>query len=68
MSLTHSRARVASLSRSRSSDDPELLNAKRELHEQRLAAHIERTLALAPPLTAEQKARLAVLLSGGDAA
>lgn len=68
MSLTHSRAKVASLSRSRAANDPDLLSAKRELREQRLASYIERTLEEAPPLTAEQRQRLAVLLSGGDAA
>lgn len=79
MSLTHPRARVAALSRSRTADDPELIAARRELREQRLAAIITKTVSEAPPLTEEQCARLTTLLlhspdpatgsaSGGDAA
>ena len=63
------RARVAALSRSRASDDPELIEARRSLKTERLAAYIERTVADAPPLTSAQRDRLALLLSGGtDAA
>jgi hypothetical protein len=46
----------------------------RNLHAARLEDYIEKTLAAAPPLTAEQRARLAELLRpmrlrpGGDAA
>lgn len=63
------RGQVAALSRSRAADDPELLTARRELKAARLAEHVERTLAAAPPLTAEQRARVARLLApvGGDA-
>lgn len=65
MSWTVERARVASLSRSRTPDDPELLDARRNLRAERLAAHIEKVVAEAPPLTPEQRDRLAVLLTGG---
>ena len=58
------RGRVASLSRSRSSDDPDYLNAKRDLASEKIAAYIERTVAEAPPLTTEQRSRLAALLTG----
>lgn len=68
VSLTHPRARVAALSRSRSANDPDLVAAKRELREARLAEYIQRTVAEAPPLTFDQRERLAVLLRGGDAA
>lgn len=40
----------------------------RDYAESKLADYIEQTLATAPPLTADQRQRLAVLLSGGDAA
>ncbi|MCL1869775.1 MAG: hypothetical protein FWF90_05110 [Promicromonosporaceae bacterium] len=62
---THHRARVASLTRSRTADDPELADARRDLRAERLAAYIEEVLAQAPPLTAEQSTRLASLLGGG---
>lgn len=67
MSWTQERARVASLSRSRSADDPDLLDARRNLKTERLAEAITRTVDAAPPLTPEQRERLAVLLRGGAA-
>lgn len=67
MSLTQPRARVAALSRSRSINDPDLVAAKRDLREARLAAYIQRTVDEAPPLTPEQRDRLALLLRGGAA-
>lgn len=62
MSWTHERARVASLSRSRPADDPDLLDARRNLRAERLAEHIAKVVGEAPPLTPEQRDRLAVLL------
>ena len=59
------RARHAALSRSRAADDPELIAARRDLKAQRLADYITRTVDAAPPLTDEQRAHLAALLSGG---
>lgn len=66
MSWTHERARVASLSRSRPPDDPDLERARRDLRAARLEDYIKRTVAVAPPLTSEQRDRLALLLRGGD--
>lgn len=66
MSVTHNRARVAALTRSRTPDDPELLDARRELVTEQLEAHIARQVAKAPPLTAEQKARLASIVFRED--
>lgn len=65
MSWTHERARIASLSRSREHDDPELVDARRNLRAERLADYIKRTVDAAPPLTPEQRDKLALLLSGG---
>lgn len=59
---THERARVASLTRSRTPDDPELVDARRNLRAERLADHIRRQVDDWPPLTNEQRARLAALL------
>jgi len=65
---THERARIASLSRSRKPDDPDLLDARRNLRTERLADYIVRTVDAAPPLTPKQRDRLALLLRGGGAA
>jgi hypothetical protein len=43
-------------------------DARRDLAAERIAAYVERVLADAPPLDAEQKARLSLLLHGGAAA
>lgn len=61
-SWTTERARVASLTRSRADDDPDLLDARCNLRAERLADYIKRTVDAAPPLTAEQRDRLAALL------
>ncbi len=68
MSWTAERARVASLSRSRTADDPDLVNARLNLRAERAADYIARIVDAAPPLTVEQRDRLALLLRGGDTA
>lgn len=62
MSWTRERAKVAALTRSRDDDDPELQDARRNLRMARLADYIRKTVDAAPPLTEEQRDRLAVLL------
>lgn len=62
------RGKVAALTRSRSTDDPDLVGARRELATSSLTDHIERVLAAAPPLTNEQRRRLAGLFTGGASA
>lgn len=61
------RNRVANLSRYRP-DSPELVDARRDLAAAKLAAYIQRTVDAAPPLSPEQRDRLALLLRAGDAA
>lgn len=61
-SWTSDRARVASLTRSRAADDPDLVAARRDLKAARLADYVERVVAEAPPLTDEQRDRIAALL------
>jgi hypothetical protein len=56
------RARLAALKRHRNPDDPAIADAARELKTARLEDHIRRVVDSAPPLTAEQRDRLAVLL------
>jgi hypothetical protein len=67
---THDRAQIAAITRGirageRRPDDPQLDDAYRNLREKRLAEHIEKVLAQAPPLTAEQRDRLATILTAG---
>jgi hypothetical protein len=64
----HERARVASLSRSRTPDDPELVAARRNLAALAIEDYVLKVVAEAPPLTAEQRDRIAAILRGGDAA
>lgn len=63
-STYHQRARVASLSRSRAADDPDLLAARRALKAEGLADSIRLT---ASDLSREQRLRLASMLTGGGA-
>jgi hypothetical protein len=67
MSWTSERARIASLSRSRTADDPTLLEARRNFRAERLAEHVRRVVAAAPPLSAAQRDKIAALLRGGAA-
>lgn len=48
--------------RGASGDDPRVLDAKRDLAAAQLADHIARVVDAAPPLTDEQRDRLALLL------
>lgn len=56
------RARVASLTRSREADDPDLVAARQRLKAARLADHVRDTLESWPPLTHEQADAIATLL------
>ncbi len=65
--VAHARARHAGLSRGRAADDPEVICAKRDLKAARLAEYVRRVVAEAPPLTPDQRDRIALLLRGGPA-
>lgn len=56
------RSRYASLTRSRSADDPELIAARRDLKASRAEEYVRALVEQAPPLTDEQRWRLAALL------
>lgn len=62
MSWTTERARVASLTRSRNTDDPDLVTARQRLKAARVEDYIARVVAEAPLLTPEQRDRIAALL------
>lgn len=72
MPATRERARLAALTRHRPPSDPAVIDAGRDLAAANLATYIARVVASAPPLTPEQRDRLARLLrpsdSGGRAA
>lgn len=61
------RARIAGMSSrpNRPPDDPELIEARRNLRALRLEDHVRKVLAGAPPLTDEQRERIAELLRAG---
>jgi hypothetical protein len=61
------RGQVAALSRSRLPTDPELIEARRTLAAENLAKYVANVIAKAPPLTAEQRDRIASILHGGAA-
>lgn len=62
------RGKIAALSRSRTPDDPELIEARRNLRAARLEDHVARVVAEAPPLTNAQRDRIAALLRSGGGA
>ncbi|WP_104150922.1 hypothetical protein [Mycobacterium intracellulare] len=57
------RARVAGF-HARPADDPDLINARRDLAYEQLAEHIRRVVDGAPPATPDQLARLNSILAG----
>jgi len=54
--------RLAILKRWHPDDSPKVTAAERELRAEKLAAHIRKAVDAAPPLTTEQRVRLAELL------
>lgn len=66
--VARARGRVAALSRSRTSDDPDFIRARRDLAALTLEEHVQRALDNAPPLTDEQVERVAALLRAGGGA
>lgn len=70
-SMSSARARHNALKRYRPDDDPAVKAARADLQEAKLAEYIKQVVAQAPPLTTEQRSRLAVLLlasTGGNGA
>jgi hypothetical protein len=65
--VLHARATHNALLRYRSPDDPVVQASARDLRAARLEDFIRKTVAAAPPLTPEQRDRLALLLRGAAA-
>jgi acyl-CoA reductase-like NAD-dependent aldehyde dehydrogenase len=64
VSWTHTRSKIAHTKRrDPSADVTELV---RQMRAEKLEDYIKRTVDQAPPLTAEQRARLAGILAGGQ--
>lgn len=61
-SWTKARSELGHKTRKLGPDHPETIEARRTFREERTAAYIEKVLAEAPPLTDEQRTRLAELL------
>jgi len=59
---TTERARVASLTRSRKPDDPDLIAARQRLKAARLEEYVARVVAEAPPLAPADAERIASML------
>lgn len=66
--FNHTRARVARSTRTHGADAPETINARRDFAAAKIADHIAKVVADAPPLTAEQRDRLTAILRGGSVA
>jgi len=66
-SIYTKRARVASLSRSRSSDDPELVSARTDLAASVIESHVRKIVASAPPLTPAQRDAILAAFAGFNA-
>lgn len=63
----HERGRVASLTRSRTPDDPELIEARRNLKSARLELSISEAINREPTLSGPQIGELAAILLPGGA-
>jgi hypothetical protein len=61
------RARLARLSQDFPPDDPQVVETRWDLMAQRLEEHVREVVAKAPPLTPEQRDRIAAILRGGAA-
>lgn len=68
MSWKNERAKIASLSRSREPNDPEIVSARQRLKAARLEDHVRAVVEAWPPMTPEQIERVAVALRSPAAA
>jgi hypothetical protein len=64
LSATIERARVAALTRSRTPDDPDLVQARGELVVATTVDYVKKLVATAPPLTPSQRDTIAAAFAG----
>ena len=62
--VAHARAKVGALSRDRATDDPEYIEARRALAAANLESAVLKAITNGPPLTDEQRSRIAEILEG----
>ncbi|ORA12610.1 hypothetical protein [Mycobacterium asiaticum] len=60
--VKQAKGRLGGLTSRRPTGDPEITEARRELHAAKIAAYIEKVLTEAPPLSDQQRTALAELL------
>lgn len=63
--IRHYAGAVGALSRSREPDDPDLVEARTRLRIAKIEESVRQIVDAAPPLTSDQRERLAMLLRGG---
>ena len=61
------KGRMAVAHRDHAPDSPEVLELRRDLAAEKIAQYVQAIVASAPPLTADQRTRLAALFTGGTA-
>jgi len=66
VSWTHTRSKIAVTIKK--NPDADITELRQQLKAERLADHITKIVDAAPPLSVEQRTRLALLLKGSDAA
>ncbi len=64
MSVTKARSRVANTAKNHPTDVEAITEARRDLAVAKIEAYVKRVVDAAPPLTDEQRDRLALLLRG----
>lgn len=62
------RGRLNAMQRHHGADDPRVIELRRETRAEALARHVAKVVDEAPPLTAEQRNRIAALLRAPSAA
>jgi hypothetical protein len=67
MSWTKARSELAIMAKTHAPSDPAMVEKRQELRALKLEDHVKRVISQAPPLTDEQRERIANLLMAGGA-
>ncbi|APE15702.1 hypothetical protein BOH72_11210 [Mycobacterium sp. WY10] len=65
MSWTKARSDLGHAAKAFGPDHPKTIEARRNFRAEKLADHVRKVVAEAPPLTQEQRDRIAAILRGG---